>query len=86
MLNEVLVAVGGLVAWGLLSGLLNYALRLRTAEEWVRLGEQRPALAFVIRALRTTGFDPAKLLIAARTYAEARAARAAAAQKPGGPS
>jgi hypothetical protein len=84
MTHELLVALAGLVLWCALTGALNYALRVHTAEEWVRLGEQRPRTALVIRLLRTVGVDPAKFILVVRSYLEAR--ERAAETKIGGPS
>lgn len=50
--------------WPLVSALLLVALRSRTPEQWVALGETSPRWQGVIRLLRAVGLDPAKALSA----------------------
>lgn len=50
--------------WPILSALLLVALRSRTPEQWVALGETSPRWQGVIRLLRAVGLDPAKALSA----------------------
>lgn len=51
-----------LAAWPALSLILILALRTRTPEAWVALGERHPRVQGLIRALRAAGLDPAKLV------------------------
>jgi len=51
-----------LAAWPALSLTLILALRTRTPEAWVALGERHPRVQGLIRALRAAGLDPAKLV------------------------
>jgi hypothetical protein len=50
--------------WPIVSALLLVALRSRTPEAWVALGETSPRWQGVIRLLRAVGLDPAKALSA----------------------
>jgi hypothetical protein len=50
--------------WPIVSALLLVALRSRTPEQWVALGETSPRWQGVIRLLRAVGLDPAKALSA----------------------
>lgn len=50
--------------WPIVSALLLVALRSRTPEQWVALGETSPRAQGVIRLLRAVGLDPAKALSA----------------------
>ena len=50
--------------WPVVSALLLVALRARTPEQWVALGERSPRVQGVVRLLRAVGLDPAKALSA----------------------
>ena len=54
----------GAAVWPIVSALLLVALRSRTPEQWVALGETSPRWQGVIRLLRAVGLDPAKALSA----------------------
>jgi hypothetical protein len=58
--------------WFITSAFLNLALRVRTPEQWIALGEAHPLAAMLIRQVRALGVDPAKALLAARTYLDQR--------------
>lgn len=66
------IFVGG--HWVVLSAVLNIALRLKKAEQWVEAAEQVPLLATGIRWLRGLGVDPAAALRGGATVASAKAA------------
>lgn len=51
-------------AWPIVSALLIVALRARSPEAWVALGESSPRWQGVIRLLRAIGLDPVKALAA----------------------
>jgi len=63
------IFVGG--HWVVLSAVLNIALRLKKAEQWVEAAEQVPLLATGIRWLRGLGVDPAAALRGGATVASA---------------
>lgn len=66
MLNTIVTwteAHWGVAVW-ILSAVLVLALRKRTPEEWVALGERSPRWQGVIRLLRGVGLDPVKVLSA----------------------
>ena len=50
--------------WPVVSALLIIALRTRSPEEWIAMGERSPRVKGVIRLLRAVGLDPAKALSA----------------------
>ena len=50
--------------WPVVSALLIIALRTRSPEEWIAMGERSPRVQGVIRLLRAVGLDPAKALSA----------------------
>jgi len=60
-------------AWPVVSALLIIALRARTPEEWVAMGERSPRVQGVIRLLRAVGLDPAKALSALAQIVTGRA-------------
>ena len=65
--------------WPVVSALLLVALRARTPEQWVALGERSPRVQGVVRLLRAVGLDPAKALSALSQIVTGRApARAVA--------
>lgn len=59
--------------WPVVSALLLVALRARTPEQWVALGERSPRAQGVIRLLRAVGLDPAKALSALSQIVTGRA-------------
>lgn len=59
--------------WPVVSALLIIALRARTPEEWVAMGERSPRVQGVIRLLRAVGLDPAKALSALAQIVTGRA-------------
>ena len=59
--------------WPIVSALLIIALRARTPEEWVAMGERSPRVQGVIRLLRAVGLDPAKALSALAQIVTGRA-------------
>ena len=59
--------------WPVVSALLIIALRTRSPEEWIALGEQSPRAQGVIRLLRAVGLDPAKALSALAQIVTGRA-------------
>lgn len=59
--------------WPVVSALLIVALRARTPEEWVAMGERSPRVQGVIRLLRAVGLDPAKALSALAQIVTGRA-------------
>jgi hypothetical protein len=61
--------------WFIASAFLNLALRVRTPEQWIALGEAHPLAAMLIRQVRALGVDPAKAILAARTYLDRRTSR-----------
>lgn len=67
-----IILVGG--HWVVLSAVLNVALRVRRAEQWVALAEQVPTFAAGLRWLRALGVDPAAALKGASTVVSAKAA------------
>jgi len=50
--------------WPVVSALLIIALRARTPEEWIAMGERSPRVQGVVRLLRAIGLDPVKALAA----------------------
>ena len=59
--------------WPVVSALLIIALRARTPEEWVAMGERSPRVQGFIRFLRAVGLDPAKALSALAQIVTGRA-------------
>lgn len=51
-----------LLAWMVVTAIVNVLLRTKTAEEWERLAQTNPRYAAFARALRSIGVDPVKLL------------------------
>lgn len=60
-------------AWPIVSALLIVALRARTPEEWVALGERSPRVQGALRLLRAVGLDPVKALSALAQVVTGRA-------------
>lgn len=60
-------------AWPIVSALLIVALRARTPEEWVALGERSPRVQGALRLLRAVGLDPVKALSALSQIVTGRA-------------
>lgn len=60
-------------AWFIISAFLNLALRVRTPEQWIALGERHPWAALAIRQVRAWGMDPTASLRAVQKFAAARA-------------
>lgn len=50
------------LAWPIVSAVLNVVLRTRTPEEWIERCERHPRLAAFTRLLRATGLDPVKMV------------------------
>jgi len=59
--------------WPIVSALLIIALRTRSPEEWIAMGERSPRVQGVIRLLRAVGLDPAKALSALAQIVTGRA-------------
>ena len=59
--------------WPVVSALLIIALRTRSPEEWIAMGERSPRVQGVIRLLRAVGLDPAKALSALAQIVTGRA-------------
>ena len=51
-----------LLGWFLVTAILNYMMRTRTAAEWEELARSNPRYAAVARMLRAVGLDPVKLI------------------------
>ena len=51
-----------LLGWFVVTAVINYLMRTRTAEQWEALAEQNPRYAAVARLLRAVGVDPVKLI------------------------
>lgn len=51
-----------LLAWVVITAVINALLRTKTAEEWERLAQGSPRYAAFARMLRSLGVDPVKLL------------------------
>ena len=60
-------------AWPVVSALLIIALRTRSPEAWIAMGERSPRAQGVIRLLRAVGLDPAKALSALAQIVTGRA-------------
>jgi hypothetical protein len=51
-----------ILAWIIVWALVLPLLRKRTPAEWISLGERKPRVQGLFRAMRGAGFDPAKVL------------------------
>lgn len=50
------------LAWPIVSAVLNVILRTRTPEEWVERCEKYPRFAAFTRLVRSVGLDPVKMV------------------------
>ncbi len=50
------------LAWPIVSAVLNVILRTRTPEQWVERCEKQPRLAAFTRLVRSVGLDPVKMV------------------------
>jgi len=75
MNRDHLVAV---VAWFVVTGLLNFTMRKKTPEEWEALAETNPRYAAFARMLRALGLDPVKLIVAVADFVRGQAKKAGA--------
>lgn len=51
-----------LLGWFLVTAVINYLLRTKTAEQWEELAQRSPRYAAFAKMLRAIGLDPVKLL------------------------
>lgn len=51
-----------LLGWFVVTAIINYLMRTKTAEEWEALAHKSPRYAALARLLRAVGLDPVKLL------------------------
>lgn len=71
--HTLLISIGAIVFWWLLSASLNYLLTKKTAEEWEEWALKQPKLAFFVELLRAGGMHPSSFLKAAQHYANRKA-------------
>ncbi len=50
------------LAWPIVSAVLNVILRTRTPEQWVERCERTPRFAAFTRLVRSVGLDPVKMV------------------------
>lgn len=62
-----------LLGWFVLTAIVNYLLRTKTAEEWEQLAQKSPRYAAFARMLRAIGLDPVKLIQAAIDFVRGEA-------------
>lgn len=51
-----------LLGWFVVTAVINYLMRTKTAEQWEALAEKNPRYAAIARLLRAVGVDPVKLI------------------------
>jgi hypothetical protein len=61
------------LVWPILSGILNVALRKKTAEEWVAYAETNPRAHAMLKLIRAVGFDPVKAIKSFQQLAQGKA-------------
>lgn len=67
-----------MVIWLVVTGIVNFAMRKKTPEEWEVLAEKNPRYAAFARMLRAIGLDPVKLIVAFVDFVRGHAKNAGA--------
>lgn len=61
------------LVWPIISGVLNVALRKKTAEEWIAYAETNPRAHALLKLIRAVGFDPVKAIKSFQQLAQGKA-------------
>ena len=61
------------LAWPIISGFLNVALRKKTEEEWIAYAETNPRAHAILKLIRAVGFDPVKAVKSFQQLAQGKA-------------
>lgn len=69
------------LVWLVITGLVNWAMRTKTPEEWEALAEKNPRYAAFAKVLRSIGLDPVKLIRGIVDFVNAKAPKAQVADK-----
>jgi hypothetical protein len=71
-----------LLGWFVLTAIVNFLMRTKTAEQWEQLAQKSPRYAAFARLLRAVGVDPVKLVKSAVDFVRGEAHKRGAGHEP----